>query len=74
MEQARYASLVTEMQNISTKIIDSSTKIYTGDKDFLITELKTYISDKLKENNENIKVIGQIFRENAVRHFPIRLK
>ena len=74
LEQARYADLVTEMRNISTKIIDTSTKVYTGDKDLLIAELKAYISDKLKVNKENIKVIGQIFRENAAKHFPVRLK
>jgi hypothetical protein len=74
LEQARYAHLVTEMQNIFSKIIDTSTKIYAGNKDLLIPELKTYISDKLKENNENIKVIGQIFRENSAKHFPVQLK
>ena len=73
LEQARYADLVTEMRNISTKLFDTSTKIYTGDKDLLIAELKAYISDKLKENNENIKVIGQVFRENAGKHFPVQL-
>jgi hypothetical protein len=74
LEQVRYGDLVTEMQNISSKFIDTSTKFYTGDKDLLIAELKTYISDKLKENNENIKVIGQVFRENSAKHFPVQLK
>lgn len=73
-EQVRYADLVTEMKNISEKIIETSIKIHAGDKDLLIAELKTYISDKLKENNNNIKVIGQIFRDNAAKHFPVRLK
>jgi hypothetical protein len=73
LEQVRYADLITEMQNISAKIIDTSAKINTGDKDLLIPELKTYISDKLRVNNDNIKVIGQIFRDNSVKHFPVRL-
>ena len=74
LEQARYADLVTEMQNISSKILDTSIKIKTGDKNLLIPELKTYIAAKLKVNNENIKVIGQIFRENSAKHFHVQLK
>jgi hypothetical protein len=73
LEQARYSDLITEMRNISAKIIDTSTKINASDKDLLIPELKTYISDKLKENNDNLKVIGQIFRDNSAKHFPVSL-
>ncbi len=74
MEQARYADLVTGMQNVSSKIADVSIKLSTADNDLLKDELKTFLSDTLKENNDNIKVIGKIFRENAIKHYPVRLK
>lgn len=74
LEQAHYSDLVTEMKNIPAKIVDCSTKFSSGDKDQLKGELKTFISDKLKENNNNFKVIEEIFRENAVKHYPIKSK
>ncbi|RZK06554.1 MAG: hypothetical protein EOO46_15175 [Flavobacterium sp.] len=74
LEQVRYADLVKEMQNIFSKIADVATKSSSDDKNLMIADLKQYISEKLKENNDNIKVIGEIFRENSTKHFPVRLK
>ena len=74
LEQARYSDLITEMRNISDKIMDVSNKYLSADKDQLKIELKTFISGKLGENNENFKIIGQIFRKNVSKHYSIKLK
>jgi len=60
------------MQNVLTKISDVSIKPDTNDKELLIRELKKFITGKLKENNDNIKVIGEIFRENTSKHYPVK--
>lgn len=62
------------MRNVSAKIADISKALPSGDKDTLMAELKTLIKAKLQENNENIVVIGQMFRENASKHYSLKLK
>ena len=74
LEQARYVDLVASMQNIMAKIKVTSVEIYAGDRESLIKELTRYIAENLDKNATNIKVIGQMFRENADKHFPIKLK
>lgn len=73
LEQARYADLMTEMRNIFAIILDTSVKLPTGDKALLMDGLRNSISEKLKVNNDNIKMIGKFFRENAAKHDPIQI-
>lgn len=73
MEQTRYSDLVTVMRNISVEINQTSKEMASGDKEATWAGLQKYISDRLKENNDNLKVIGKMFRDNADEGYPLKM-
>ncbi|MES2328581.1 MAG: hypothetical protein V4539_03195 [Bacteroidota bacterium] len=73
MEQTRYSDLVTAMRNILVEINKTSKAMVTGDNETTVAGLQKYISERLKENNENLKVIGKLFRDNADKGYPLTL-
>ena len=71
LEASRYTDLMIAMQKLSNKIIEYHTLFSIAKTHISETELKTNIAETLAKNNDNIKVIGEIFRKNASKHYAI---
>ncbi len=72
LELARYGDIVTYMRNISSKISDFYKKTEMESNLEVVQELNTSISDTVKINNENFKVIANLFREYSDKHFVLK--
>jgi hypothetical protein len=73
LEQARYSDLMNEMRNISTTIKESAKKTPENAPLRSEVDVKDFIDGKLRVNNENFKIISEIFRENSNKHYAIKI-
>ena len=67
LELVRYADLVIEMRNISTEIKNAYIKLDTEKEESVEKNLKNYIVERIGVNNDNFKVISQLFREFSTK-------
>lgn len=74
LELARYADLVTEMRAISTKIKEAYIEMDSKENLEIETNLKNLIVDKIGTNNNNINVIGELFRKYSNKHYSLKFR
>lgn len=74
LELARYADLVTEMRAISNEIKEVLIKIDENPNLEIEAGLKSFIVQKIENNNTNFKVIAELFRKYSNKPYYLRLK